>query len=127
MEFTEWFYTFGDDLLAGWLRAKEHGCDETFVDWVRGERGRFYNTEDYTVPYTGQPPSVIETLIYGEDSPINLMVTVYHGEDEPRVTFIEAEDYQMDRHKEKQARFADIYFVPLVELSEALSLGVKRA
>jgi len=46
MTFLRFFETYGDDLLRGWLRAREDGSDENFKDWVIGEFD-YYNDPPY--------------------------------------------------------------------------------
>lgn len=68
--FKEWFDSNGDELLKGWLRAKENGNQETFTGWVLGEYD-FYcehikRDDIYEIPYHGicDEPSKNELIIY---------------------------------------------------------------
>lgn len=71
--FKKWFASNGDELLKGWLRAKEDGNDEMFADYVIGEYDYYRSVphegieqDSYEIPYHGlcDKPSTIECLIY---------------------------------------------------------------
>ena len=69
LDFKTWFEQNGNELLKGWLRAREDGNDESFADWVVGEYD-FYGDylksgEDYEIPYHGilDNPSEVERVL----------------------------------------------------------------
>jgi hypothetical protein len=92
--FLRFFDIYGDNLLKGWLRAKEDGSKEAFSEWVLGEYDSYLHPalrdsegnllpdnasdgeedpagsyrEDYEVPYHGilDHPSKAEKVIYNE-------------------------------------------------------------
>jgi len=57
--FKEWFEQNGNDLLRGWIRAREDGNEEMFSDWVLGDYDIYLDPGDvdedyvYEVPYHG--------------------------------------------------------------------------
>lgn len=72
--FKEWFVGNGNELLKGWLRAREDGNTEEFRDWVVAEY-YYYRAmpheglEDdtvYEIPYHGlcDSPAKIELELY---------------------------------------------------------------
>lgn len=66
LSFRNWFENFGNELLKGWLRAKEDSNPETFCDWIIGEYEYYLDyDDDYEVPYFGlfDHPSLTEVLI----------------------------------------------------------------
>ena len=66
-ELKEWLEAEGDELLRGWLRAREDGNEEDFTDWLLGEYEYYrYETDEYEVPYHGiaDSPSKVELLIW---------------------------------------------------------------
>ena len=72
--FKDWFADNGDELLKGWLRAKEDGNDETFAEYVIGEYDYYSSVphegieqDSYEIPYHGlcDKPAVLELLILG--------------------------------------------------------------
>ncbi len=71
--FRDWFESNGDELLKGWLRAKEDGNEETFSGYTIGEYDYYVSVphediedDSYEIPYHGlcDKPSTIENLIY---------------------------------------------------------------
>jgi hypothetical protein len=73
-DFKTWFSENGNELLKGWLRAKEDDNDEPFGDWVLGEYDYYCGVphegivaDSYEIPYHGlcDQPSKIELLIIG--------------------------------------------------------------
>jgi hypothetical protein len=66
MTFQQFFESFGSQLLAGWLRARNDGNEEEFEHWVLGEYSVYMDVDkdmaelddsgdddDYEVPYHG--------------------------------------------------------------------------
>ena len=58
--FKTWFDQNGNELLRGWLRAREDECSETFSDWVLGEYDCYLDSphpciveDEYEIPYHG--------------------------------------------------------------------------
>lgn len=79
MSFQKFWECYGNDLLRGWLRAREDGSDEdSFADWVIAEYDMYMNWEDnageledagdYEVPYHGlmDAPTEDEIKILGD-------------------------------------------------------------
>lgn len=66
LSFRKWFEEFGNELLKGWLRAKQDGNPETFTNWVLGEYDCYLESDgDYEVPYLGllDQPALTEIFI----------------------------------------------------------------
>ncbi len=57
--FQEWFQANGNELLKGWLRARQDNNDEPFAHWVLGEYDYYLNALQegadvfYEIPYHG--------------------------------------------------------------------------
>jgi hypothetical protein len=79
MTFQQFFESFGSQLLAGWLRARNDGNEEEFEHWVLGEYSVYMDVDkdmaelddsgdddDYEVPYHGiaDSPAPAEALIW---------------------------------------------------------------
>lgn len=65
-DFKHWFMQYGNQLLNGYLRAKEDDNHETFKDWMLGEYGLYRDDPDkYEVPYHGlyDSPSRAEAVL----------------------------------------------------------------
>jgi hypothetical protein len=66
-DFKAWFGENGNELLKGWLRAREDGNEEPFADWVLGEYDYYLDDsgkfkDGYEIPYHGicDSPSKVE-------------------------------------------------------------------
>jgi len=71
--FQTWFGENGNELLRGWLRAREDGNTELFSDWILGEYDYYRDVpheeiedDSYEIPYHGlcDSPAKIELELY---------------------------------------------------------------
>ncbi|XUX01221.1 MAG: hypothetical protein TUN42_04325 [Dehalogenimonas sp.] len=83
LKFKPWFHIYGNQLLDGWLRARQDGNSEDFSSWVKGEYDCYLEySKDYEVPYHGicDSPSRIEEILYGNEHDPDKCGCVYLGE-----------------------------------------------